>query len=333
MNATMFVRKPAPSESAAAGLGLAIDGTNDASHRPETPLQDQGSRLETHSGGPMLNAARVSLLVLAAVAIGVALNLVLVSRLEQKATQFKEISQLRYQFAAATGPTGPLQAHHQPLALGTPMALLTIPSIGLKEVVDEGTNSQVLLAGPGHLPSTVFPGGLGTSVIYGRAGAYGGPFARISQLHKGARILVTIQDGPLNTAVFRVSDIRTAGQRIPAIGRSGARLTLVTAKESMFVPSGAIYVDANIVGSALPTVRPVVKGTDLPANELPLRGDAGSLWLMFVWLFVLVGLVGGGLWTWNRKGRARAWIVFIAPVALVGYFVANQIAVLLPNVT
>jgi LPXTG-site transpeptidase (sortase) family protein len=294
---------------------------------PEAQVHDDPAQ-----GGALLAVARVTLLVVAAVAIGVALNLVLVSRLEQSATQFKEIGQLRYQFAAVIGPSGPRQGH-KILALGTPMAVLTIPSLGVKEVVDEGTNSQVLEAGPGHLPSTVFPGGLGTSVIYGRAGAYGGPFAHISQLHKGARILVTVQNGPVNTVVYRVADVRTAGQKVPAIGRGGARLTLVTAKESMFVPSGAVYVDANIVGSALPTSRPVVKGTDLPANELPLRGDTGSVWLLFVWLFVLVVVVGCGLWTWTRKGHMRAWIVFLAPVALVGYFVANQIAVLLPNVT
>ena len=280
-----------------------------------------------------MTALRVGLLVLAAVAIGVALNLVLVSRLEQSTTQFKELGQFRYQLAAATGPISPAQAHHQPLALGTPMALLTIPSIGVKEVVDEGTTSQVLLAGPGHLPSTVFPGGLGTSVIYGRAGTYGGPFSRLSQLRKGDRILVTIQDGPVNTAVFKVTDIRTSGQKVPALGRGGARLTLVTAKESMFVPSGAVYVDADIVGSALPTYRPVVTASEIPADELPLGMDTGSLWQLFLWLFVLAVAVVVALWTWRRKGHVRAWIIFIGPIALVGYFVATQISILLPNLT
>ncbi len=175
----------------------------------------------TAPGSPVVTALRVSLLMVAAVAIGVVANLTLVSRLEQRATQFKETGQLRYKFAAETAPAGPVQGHHKPLALGTPMALLRIPSIGVKEIVDEGTTGQILMAGPGHLPSTVFPGGLGTSVIYGRASTYGGPFARIAQLHKGAKILVTTQDGPPGGAVFEVTDIRTAGQKIPAIGRGG----------------------------------------------------------------------------------------------------------------
>jgi sortase A len=274
---------------------------------------------------------RVSLLTLAALTIGLALNLVLISRLEQSTRQFKELGQFRFSLAAGTAPIGPLQGG-KPLALGTPMALLTIPSIGLKQVVDEGTNSEVLLSGPGHLPSSAFPGGLGTSVIYGRASTYGGPFARIGQLRKGARIMVTIQNAPTNTAVFRVSDIRTGGQKIPPIGRGGARLTLVTAKESMFVPSGVVYVDANIVGTPLPTHFPVVTAKELPANELPLGIDTGNLWLLVLWLVVLAGVATGALWTWNRKGRPQAWIIFLAPAALVGYLLANQIALLLPNV-
>lgn len=277
-----------------------------------------------------MSVVRLGLLMVTALTIGLVLNLVLVSRLEQSATQFKELAQFRYTLAGGTGPIGPSQ-NHVPLALGTPMALLTIPSIGVKEVVDEGTNGQVLLAGPGHLPSTVFPGGLGTSVIYGRAGTYGGPFARIAQLHKGARILVTIQNGPTNTAVFRVTDIRKGGQRIPPIGRGGARLTLVTAQESRFVPSGVVYVDANIVGSPLPTPRPVVEARNIPANELPLGLDLGNLWVLALWTVALAAAAAAAIWTWNRKGHAQAWIIFVGPLALIGYFLANQISVLLPN--
>src|ERR1700691_1872497 len=149
------------------------------------PAQGPEARQEPDRRDTVVSVLRIALLVVAVTMMGVALKLVVVSRLEQRSSQFREFGQLRYQFAGGTGPISPVQSHHVPLALGTPMALLTIPSIGLREVVDEGTNSQVLLSGPGHLPSTVFPGGLGTSVIYGRASTYGGPFAKISQLRKG----------------------------------------------------------------------------------------------------------------------------------------------------
>jgi sortase A len=332
---TLFDRQsaPGPATGVPRSDGSAYATTDPGSAYPSgAPGQDREAHQDPEPRDTVVSVIRIALLVVAVMMIGVALNLVVVSRLEQRASQFREFGQLRYQFAAGTGPISPVQSHRVPLALGTPMALLTIPSIGLREVVDEGTTSQVLLAGPGHLPSTVFPGGVGTSVIYGRASTYGGPFAKIAQLRKGARILVTVQDGPVNTAVFRVSDIRTGGQRIPAIGRGGARLTLVTAKESMFVPSGAIYVDANIVGSPLPTIAPVVTAKNLPSDELPLGVDTGHLWLLAIWLIALTAVMAAAVWTWHRKGQAQAWIIFVAPVALVGYFLANQISLLLPNV-
>ncbi len=329
---TMFDRQRAPLP-APSGLGRAGGALAGASARSaiETDRSSPGTDpLPPAKGDVVFSVVRVGLLMVTALTIGVALNLTLVSRLEQSATQFKELAQFRETLAEGTGPIGPVQ-NHEPLALGTPMALLTIPSIGMKEVVDEGTNSEVLQAGPGHLPSTVFPGGLGTSVIYGRASTYGGPFARIAQLPRGARIVVTIQNGPTNTAVFRVTDIRRVGQRIPPIGRGGARLTLVTAQESKFVPSGAVYVDANIVGTPLPTPRPVVKAKDIPADELPLALDTNDLWILALWTIALAGAAAGAMWTWYRKGHAQAWIIFSGPLALIGYFLANQISVLLPN--
>ncbi len=330
---TLLVRERAPTgvpEAVDRGAGAVRGGLGAEPARADGPREERAVRANSGRGEPIFSVVRIALLMVAAITVGLALNVVLISRIEQSATQFKELSQFRYELAAGTAPVSSVVSH-KPLALGTPMALLTIPSIGLKEVVDEGTNGKVLLAGPGHLPSTVFPGGLGTSVIYGRASTYGGPFARISQLHKGARIVVTVQNAPTNTAVFRVTDIRSGGQRIPPIASGGARLTLVTAKESKFVPSGIVYVDANIVGSPLPTHPSVVKARNIPANELPMGSDTGSLWVLALWLMALAVAVGAAIWTWHRKGQPQAWIIFVAPLAVVGYFVANQIAVLLPN--
>jgi len=324
--------RSAPTVPAAAGGDISDTMHTDAAREADSSRRSSELRHDPGAKEGVFSVFRIALVMVAAMTVGLALNLTLVSHLEQRAAQFRELSQFRYELAAGTGPVGPVQSHHRPLALGTPMALLTIPSLEVSEVVDEGTTGEVLLAGPGHLPSTVFPGGLGTSVIYGRASTYGGPFARIAQLHKGTRILVTIQSGPTNTAVFRVTDIRRSGERIPPIGRGGARLTLVTARESMFVPSGAVYVDANIVGTPLPTYPPVVKARNIPASELPLGVDTGDLWMLALWLFALAGVAAGAIWTWHRKGHVQAWIIFVGPGALIGYFFANQISLLLPNV-
>lgn len=51
------------------------------------------------------------------------------------------------------------------LAFGAPMGRLTIPAIGLDEVVVEGVDDAQLNAGPGHLPGSAIPGQPGNAVI------------------------------------------------------------------------------------------------------------------------------------------------------------------------
>ncbi len=50
-------------------------------------------------------------------------------------------------------------------ARGTPVARLTIPRLGLDEVVVEGVGDAELKAGPGHMIGSALPGDSGTSVI------------------------------------------------------------------------------------------------------------------------------------------------------------------------
>src|SRR5215510_9269553 len=48
---------------------------------------------------------------------------------------------------------------------GTAVARLVIPSIGLDEVVLEGTSEKTLNAGPGHISWSPLPGALGNAII------------------------------------------------------------------------------------------------------------------------------------------------------------------------
>ena len=52
-----------------------------------------------------------------------------------------------------------------PIARGTPVGRIAIPSVELDEVVLEGVDEAQLEAGPGHVPETVLPGQAGNSVI------------------------------------------------------------------------------------------------------------------------------------------------------------------------
>jgi sortase A len=79
--------------------------------------------------------------------------------------------------------------------LGDPLGRLRIPSIEVSQVVVQGTESSELANGPGHYPSTVFPGRRGTVAVAGHRTTYGAPFRHIDGVHRGDRIELTMPYG------------------------------------------------------------------------------------------------------------------------------------------
>ena len=49
--------------------------------------------------------------------------------------------------------------------VGTPVARLVIPAIGLDDIVLEGVDDRTLNGGPGHLPGSAFPGDSGNAIL------------------------------------------------------------------------------------------------------------------------------------------------------------------------
>lgn len=272
-------------------------------------------------------AVRTALLALATVCLGLVLYIFVIGAIEHSIRQNSLYSTLRATLYAGTAPTGPLDAKGNLIKGGTPVALLRAPTIGLDEVVGEGTTSEILMGGPGHLRSTPLPGQPGVSVIVGRQAAFGGPFRNISHLKRGATIQVTVAFGT-NQEIFKVVDVRHAGSAIPALS-SGSRLILVTASGSPLLPGGLVYVDADLVGPTQPASQSI--GETNPADR-PGQGDPSTLWALALWLQALLLAVGSATWSWYRWGRVQTAIVFTPVIFLVGFFVSDQVARVLPNV-
>ena len=215
------------------------------------------------------------------------------------------------------------------LALGTPVATLDIPSIGVHETVLEGTTAGVLVGGPGHLRSSYLPGQNGTSVIMGRKAAFGGPFERIATLKAGQLITATTGQG---ASVYKVTSIRRAGDPLPGLLPAGqGRLTLVTAAGPPYLPSGAVRVDAERVSAGFATPSLVLGPTALSGTEQAMASDV-SAWIRLV--FWAQGLLIAALlltWAWLRWGRWQAWVVGVPVLLLFGLAVAGQAALLFPN--
>jgi LPXTG-site transpeptidase (sortase) family protein len=278
--------------------------------------------------------------VLSATLLLFALWFTLLSGLHYDHVQHAAYNTLRVELAAGTAPNGPTQTTPQAngqaspptlLPLGAPVAVLSAPSIGLRTVILEGTTGQVLEGGPGHLRDTVLPGQVGVSVVMGRRAAYGGPFSRLASLNPGD--VITTVTGQ-TVATYKVIDLRRAGSPNPAaVATGGGRLILVTADGSPFVPTGTIYVDADMTSKPQPAPAAVVTYANLPADENALATDQGA-WLPIVFIAQFLLLITMGLsWLRYEWGQWQTWLIGVPIRGFVMLLLANEIARLLPNLT
>jgi sortase A len=73
---------------------------------------------------------------------------------------------------------------------GDVLGTIKIPSIGLDKSIVEGTSRADLRKGPGHYPSTPFPGQAGNAAIAGHRTTYGAPFGDLDLVQPGDEIIV-----------------------------------------------------------------------------------------------------------------------------------------------
>jgi sortase A len=215
---------------------------------------------------------------------------------------------------------------------GTPVMLITAPAIKLRSVVVEGTSSKELAKGPGHYPSSPFPGQAGISQIFGRSATFGSPFASIGSLHPGDAIDVTTGQGVFG---FSVLDVRRPGDPIPStLGTNPSSLTLVTSTgsgwRSGWAPTQVMYVDASLThGKVAPA--PAGRPTIVPAADNALAGDTGDLVPLVLWLQAMV-LVAAGLFYAHTKWTLwQLWLVGLPTAIAVLWGTTSTALLLLPN--
>lgn len=252
--------------------------------------------------------------------------LTLLSGFEANHDQHALYSRLRTQLAEGTAPVG------EPIATGAPVALLSIPRAGVRNlVVVEGTGTAELQKGPGHYRGSVLPGQHGTSLILGRALSFGGPFAHLDKLRLGDQITVTTAQG---TFTYTVEGARRKGDPVPAApADKDGRLTLVTAVGSgafsRLTPSTTVFVDATLTGKAV-VGGPV--GTTV-GTEKPMSAHVGSGTLAFLALALqlLVLTLLATAWLQHRWSPLGSWIVGTPMVLAALWAVSSLASRLLPN--
>jgi sortase A len=294
------------------------------------PLPPRQRQAPAGRGAAARLVVSTAVLILGASLLGFGAWIAVGSQLYYDRVQHDDYANFRAELAQATAPTGPTNPadSKQLLAPGTPVAVLSIPEIGLNAVVLEGTSSDVLEGGPGHLRDTQMPGQAGYSEIYGRRAAYGGPFARLSSLNPGQIFTVTTGQG---VTKYRVLDVRRSGNPVPPLTPGAGRLVLATADGPPFAPTGVVRVDANTVTAPKAAPEMVITASDIGPSEL-LFGTESIAWVPLVlWGQGLVLAAAGVSWLGSRWGRWQTWTVAVPVLGYFGLAVADQVSRLLPN--
>lgn len=118
-------------------------------------------------------------------------------------------------FDASTVPTT--------LAVGAPVARLTIPRIHLDEIVIEGVGDDQLNAGPGHLPGSALPGMRGNAVISAHRDRH---FRHLDEVQIGDTV---VTEAGLARNEWVIVNRRVVGRETPALFQtSEPTLTLTT---------------------------------------------------------------------------------------------------------
>jgi sortase A len=265
----------------------------------------------------VLRAVGAGVLLLGLFVLGLAGYLYGLSGVQEARTQTTMYATLSGQLANSLGPTGPVTP-------GTPVAVMTIPAIGMRNVVVvEGTSPENLMLGPGHVRDTPLPGQAGVSEIYGRRTTFGAPFGRIPELGLNDTIKVATGQG---TSTYKVVAFGNSAHLVQ--NPASNQLILLTAA-SATVPAYFTYVDADLTS----TVQPEPGG--LPAvysDETALSGDDGALVTALLWALALAGVSAAGTFAVTRWSPWPVYLA-VAPIALaVLWNLYQSLAALLPNV-
>ena len=280
-----------------------------------------GRELSSDTGrrpGPWLRVVAGTFTLIALLMLGFVAYLFGLSGLSESRSQVNTFKSFRATLDQAVAPVGPVRT-------GTPVAILDIPAIGVRNlVVREGTDARTMTMGPGHRRDTPLPGQAGVVVLFGRRATFGAPFAHLLRLNPGDHIRATTGQG---VADYVVSSFGTGSRPAPA--NSVNRLVLTTA-DSAFAPKSTVSVSADLrsrvvaSGGQFPQIGPDEKSMTGASDRslLPL-----ALWAQVLLISSVLATLGAHRWS-----RWPTWWCATPVLLAVLWNVYENAASLLPNV-
>ncbi len=231
--------------------------------------------------------------------------------------------------------------------MGESMGNISIPSIGLDKGIVHGTRRDDLREGPGHYPTTPFPGQPGNTAIAGHRTTYGAPFGDLDLVQPGDQIVVETLYGTFYYEVLPQTDDQgnvsghfiVDDSAVEVVDDQGDNRLTLTACHPKYSAAQRIVVSAKLVSAPAPvlptttTTAPVVdeSTTDTtiagePAAEEPALVEENTLTESLGWhteettptiLWGLAGaLVGLAGWLFGRAWRKWPAYLAISPVFL-----------------
>jgi LPXTG-site transpeptidase (sortase) family protein len=194
-----------------------------------------------------------------------------------------------------------------PIAVGSPIGVVEVPTRDIRAVVVEGSKAEQLAQASGHLIGSALPGQPGVSAILGRSQTYGAEFKNLDQLIVGDEVVVTTGQG---VHTYEVIDITVRSARdAAAFQGEGHMLILATVVDS----SDRLVVRATLTSPVFPAGQATDHQTSL--DELGLAGDSSSWSDLALWLLLAALLAAGFPIIVNHVGRRVGWLV-VAPIAM-----------------
>jgi sortase A len=201
--------------------------------------------------------------------------------------------------------------------LGSAIAHLIIPKIGVDKYVVEGVADDDLDQGPGHYPGTPLPGQVGNVAIAGHRTTYGAPFFRLDELAPGDDIYITDTTGSRFVYQVASSEVVQPDDVSVLDATSDAELTLTTCNPK-YGSSSRLVVVAKLVGTPAPVAAaPKVVSPSTPRSaDRNLTAGTSSAWPPAL---LYGGLVVVG-WVMVRVliNRSRRWARLAAYVLGIG---------------
>jgi sortase A len=200
--------------------------------------------------------------------------------------------------------------------IGSPVGVLTIPAIGLDDVIVEGVGAAQLEQGPGHYPGTPLPGERGNVGIAGHRTTYAHPFYDLNLLHDGDAVDVRTPQGFFHYTVVGSQVVPPTDVGVLAPHGGGATLTLTTCNPRYSAATRLVVTAVFTPGPGRSGGVPIGAAPPPGANHWPATtshgeplGDTGgeSYWPAVLWGLATLEAALATRVVWRRAPRRLRW--------------------------